>query len=292
MYRTILGIVLQAGQQLTGANFLFYYGTTIFSATGLSNSYVTQIILGSVNVGCTFLGLWVAAKCGRRKALMAGAAWSFMCFLIYALVGHFQINNADPSSTPTAGNILIVFSCLFIVAFATTWGPLVWAIVAELYPARYRAQCMALATASNWLWNFLTSLFTQLIVQDIHWLYGLVFSGCSFALFFVVYFFLIESKDRSLEGMLMGTMCRRKHLLTVLQKSTPCTFSTLIQSLAPNGMDPRSLATRTRVKLLLMVLWTMRRRSRMSSGFLPGLYKSREIEQQGIMSIAYFVIAL
>ena len=202
MYRTILGVVLQAGQQLTGANFLFYYGTTIFSATGLSNSYVTQIILGSVNVGCTFLGLWVAAKCGRRKALMAGAAWSFMCFLIYALVGHFLINDSDPSSSATAGNVLILFSCLFIVAFATTWGPLVWAIVAELYPARYRAQCMALATASNWLWNFLISLFTQLIVQDIHWLYGLVFSGCSFALFFVVYFFLIESKDRSLEGML------------------------------------------------------------------------------------------
>jgi len=199
LYRTILGVVLQAGQQLTGANFLFYYGTTVFSATGLSNSYVTQIILGSVNAGCTFLGLWVAAKCGRRLALMIGAAWQFMCFMVYALVGHFCLNDADPASTPAAGNVLIVFSCLFIVAFATTWGPLVWAIVAELYPARYRAKCMALATGSNWLWNFLISLFTQLIVQDIHWLYGLVFACCSFALFFIVYFFVIESKDRSLE---------------------------------------------------------------------------------------------
>lgn len=199
LYRTTLGVVLQAGQQLTGANFLFYYGTTVFSATGLSNSYVTQIILGTVNVVCTIAGLWVAAKCGRRKALMAGAAWSFVCFMIYALVGNFMLDNQDPQSTPTAGNILIVFSCLFIVAFATTWGPLVWAIVAELYPARYRAQCMALATASNWLWNFLISFFTTVIVQKIHWLYGLVFAGCSFALFFIVYFFLIESKDRSLE---------------------------------------------------------------------------------------------
>jgi len=32
-YRTILGVVLQALQQLTGANFFFYYGTTIFVAT-------------------------------------------------------------------------------------------------------------------------------------------------------------------------------------------------------------------------------------------------------------------
>lgn len=81
LYRTTLGIVLQAGQQLTGANFFFYYGTTIFKATGLSNSYVTQIILGSVNVACTFAGLYVVAKVGRRKALMAGAGWIFICFL-------------------------------------------------------------------------------------------------------------------------------------------------------------------------------------------------------------------
>jgi len=81
LHRTVLGIVLQAGQQLTGANFFFYYGTTIFRATGLSDSYVTQIILGSVNVFCTFGGLYVVAKVGRRKALMAGAAWIFVCFL-------------------------------------------------------------------------------------------------------------------------------------------------------------------------------------------------------------------
>lgn len=60
-------------------------------------------------------------------------------------------------NTPAAGSVLIVFSCLAIAAFATTWGPLVWAVVAELYPARYRAPCMALATASNWFWNFMIS---------------------------------------------------------------------------------------------------------------------------------------
>ena len=45
-YRTALGMVIQALQQLTGANYFFYYGTTIFTSIGLSNSYVTQIILG------------------------------------------------------------------------------------------------------------------------------------------------------------------------------------------------------------------------------------------------------
>ncbi|KAI0403322.1 general substrate transporter [Xylaria palmicola] len=198
-YRVVLGIVLQAGQQLTGANFFFYYGTTIFKATGLSDSYITQIILGSVNVFCTFGGLYVVHKVGRRKALMAGAAWIFVCFMIYAFVGSFALDSANPQNTPQAGSALIVFSALAIAAFATTWGPIVWAAVAEMYPTRYRAPCMALATASNWLWNFLISFFTRFITDKIHYWYGLVFGGCCLALVFIVFFFMIETKDRSLE---------------------------------------------------------------------------------------------
>ncbi|WPG99290.1 Hypothetical protein R9X50_00210300 [Acrodontium crateriforme] len=198
-YRTLLGITLQAGQQLTGANFFFYYGTTVFAATGLSDSYVTQIILGTVNVVCTFGGLVVVQKCGRRKALMVGAGWMMMCFLVYAFVGHFKLDRAHPENTPQAGSILVVFSCLFIVAFATTWGPLAWLVTAEMFPAKHRSPAMALSTASNWLFNFLMSFFTTFITNAINYFYGLVFAGCCAALVAVVFFFLIESKDRSLE---------------------------------------------------------------------------------------------
>ncbi|KAI1245372.1 hypothetical protein MGN70_012262 [Eutypa lata] len=199
LYRTLLGVVLQAGQQLTGANFFFYYGTTVFASTGLSDSYITQIILGSVNVACTFAGLYVVQKVGRRKALIAGALWIMVCFFIYTFVGIYSLDPVDPSRTPQAGSVLIVFSCLAIAAFATTWGPLVWAVVAELYPARYRAQCMALATASNWFWNFMISFFTRFITDAISYWYGLVFAGCCAALVVIVYFFMMETKDRSLE---------------------------------------------------------------------------------------------
>ncbi|KAK3683547.1 general substrate transporter [Podospora appendiculata] len=199
LYRTLLGMILQTGQQLTGANFFFYYGTTIFRATGLSDSYVTQIILGSVNVGCTFGGLYVVRAYSRRNALMVGAAWMMMCFLVYSFVGHFVLDPDNPQNTPQAGNVLIVFSCFFIVAFATTWGPLVWTVVAELYPAQYRAPAMAVATASNWFWNFMMSFFTRFITDSIGYLYGLVFAGCCGALIVIVFFFLIESKDRTLE---------------------------------------------------------------------------------------------
>ncbi|KAI0880167.1 general substrate transporter [Annulohypoxylon maeteangense] len=199
LYRTLLGITLQAGQQMTGANFFFFFATTTFRSTGLSNSFVTQIVLGTVNVATTIAGLWVVQNVGRRKALIAGAAWMMVCFLIYAFVGHFALDSENPMNTPQAGSTLIVFSCLAIAAFAATWGPLVWAMVAELYPSRYRAPCMALATASNWFWNFMISFFTRFITDAIDYFYGLVFAGCCAALIVIVYFFVIETKDRSLE---------------------------------------------------------------------------------------------
>ncbi|KEY68623.1 hypothetical protein S7711_00505 [Stachybotrys chartarum IBT 7711] len=199
LYRTLLGITLQAGQQLTGANFFFYFGTTAFSSTGISNSYTTQLILGSVNCACTFAGLYVVQKSGRRTALIVGGLWMMMCFLVYSFVGHFALDRENPMATPTAGSVLIAFSCLFIAAFATTWGPLVWAVVAELYPSQYRGPCMALATSANWFWNFMISFFTRFITDSIDYLYGLVFAGCCAVLVVIVFFFLIESKDRTLE---------------------------------------------------------------------------------------------
>ena len=52
-YRLLLGILLQMFQQLTGANYFFYYGTVIFKATGINNSFVTQMILNGINFGVT-----------------------------------------------------------------------------------------------------------------------------------------------------------------------------------------------------------------------------------------------
>ncbi|KAL2837516.1 hypothetical protein BJY01DRAFT_220887 [Aspergillus pseudoustus] len=198
-YRIILGIVLQALQQLTGANYFFYYGTVIFRGAGISNSFVTQMILGGVNFGTTFGGLYVVEHFGRRKSLITGGIWMFCCFIVFASIGHFSLNIDNPPATPGAGKAMVVFACLFITGFATTFGPMVWAIVAELYPTRYRAKSMALATASNWLWNFLIGFFTPFITSAIDFAYGYVFAGCLFVAVLVVYFFVLEGKGKTLE---------------------------------------------------------------------------------------------
>ncbi|RMZ81910.1 hypothetical protein DV738_g2036, partial [Chaetothyriales sp. CBS 135597] len=198
-YRIALGVSLQALQQLTGANYFFYYGTTIFNSVGINNSYVTQMILNGINFGTTFIGLYLVEHYGRRKSLIAGSIWMFICFIVFASVGHFSLDKEDPSRTQGAGTALIVFACFFILGFATTWGPMVWAIIAEMFPGRYRAKGMALSTASNWTWNFLIAFFTPFITKAIDFRYGYVFAGCNALAGFVIYFFVMEGQGRTLE---------------------------------------------------------------------------------------------
>ncbi|EMC97584.1 hypothetical protein BAUCODRAFT_33299 [Baudoinia panamericana UAMH 10762] len=196
-YRTLLGVTLQALQQLTGANFFFYYGTTVFANIGLSDSFVTSIILGSINFGMTFPGLWVVEHFGRRRALITGALWMFVCFMVFASVGHFLLN--EGRQVHTSGIVMIVFAALFIAGYAMTWGPIVWAVIGEIFPTRYRATCMGISSASNWIWNFLISFFTPFITSAIDYRYGYIFAGCTFAAAVIVYLFLCESQGRTLE---------------------------------------------------------------------------------------------
>ncbi|KIV89186.1 hypothetical protein, variant 1 [Exophiala mesophila] len=113
-YRIALGMGLQMLQQLTGANYFFYYGTTIFQATGINNSYVTQMILNGINFGSTFYGLYIVEHYGRRKSLIVGGLWMSAMFFIFANVGHFSLNRDDPPSTESSGTAMIVVASFFI----------------------------------------------------------------------------------------------------------------------------------------------------------------------------------
>lgn len=198
-YRILLGVALQMFQQLTGANYFFYYGTVIFKATGINNSFVTQMILNGINFGTTFYGLYIVEHYGRRRSLIVGSFWMFLMFMIFASIGHFSLDRNNPQSTESSGTAMIVMAAFFIFGFATTWGPMIWTICGELYPSRYRAKGMALSTASNWLWNFLLAFFTPFITGDIDFLYGYVFAGCNLLGLLLIYFFVIEGQGRTLE---------------------------------------------------------------------------------------------
>ncbi|KAM0747646.1 hypothetical protein T439DRAFT_93472 [Meredithblackwellia eburnea MCA 4105] len=196
LYRTLLLMALQSLQQLTGANYFFYYGATIFKSVGITDSFVTQIILGAVNFVCTFFGIYVMERFGRRVPLIIGGVWQSMWLFVFAAAGTAK----DPQNDKNIGTLMIVSACLFIAGYASTWAPAIWILVAESFPTNSRAKQGALATASNWTWNFLIGFFTPFITGAINYRYGFIFAACNLTGAIVVYLFLYESSKLSLEA--------------------------------------------------------------------------------------------
>lgn len=150
LLRAMTGIFIQAFQQLTGINFIFYYGTKFFkSALPGTNPFVFSVISNVVNVVTTVPGMYMMERLGRRKLLIWGAVWMCICELIVAVVG-----TAVPVKNLAGGKTAVAFVCIYIAGFASTWGPAAWVVCGEIFPLAIRAKALSLCTASNWLWNF------------------------------------------------------------------------------------------------------------------------------------------
>jgi SP family sugar:H+ symporter-like MFS transporter len=115
--RLATGCLLQALQQLTGVNFIFYYGTRFFTQKNIAAPFITTVITDVVNVCSTVPGLIGVELFGRRPLLFWGAVGMFVCQFIVASVGTYV-------DTDAGNKTLVAFVCIYIFFFASTWGPM------------------------------------------------------------------------------------------------------------------------------------------------------------------------
>lgn len=198
--RTMTGMWLQAWQQLTGINFIFYYGTIFFQSTNQADPFLFTVASNVVNVVATIPGMWGMERIGRRKLLIGGAAWMFVCELIVAVVG-----TAVSEDNHSAQKSLVAFVCIYVAGFASTWGPAAWVVCGEIFPLAIRAKALSLCTASNWLWNFGIGYATPYLVDE-----GPGNAGLATKVFFIwagtcacagifAFFCIVETSGLSLE---------------------------------------------------------------------------------------------
>ncbi|KAK0755353.1 hypothetical protein N5P37_012180 [Trichoderma harzianum] len=207
--RQFTGMALQALQQLTGINFIFYYGTRYFQNSGVSSGFTISMITSAINVASTIPGLLAIDRWGRRPLLLAGAIGMCVSQLIVAICGTVstgQRDNGDIFVKNLAGQqTAVAFVCIFIFFFASTWGPLAWVVTGEIFPLNTRAKSLSMTTATNWLLNWAIAYSTPYLVN-----YGEGFANLQSKIFFVwfgacflciahVWFFIYETKGLSLE---------------------------------------------------------------------------------------------
>ncbi|CAO1625646.1 unnamed protein product [Parajaminaea phylloscopi] len=198
--RVATGAALQALQQLTGINFIFYYGTTFFKSTGAHNPFAFAVLSNVVNVICTLPGMWLVERRGRRAIFIAGALWMFVAQLMTASIG-----TASTVADRAAQRTCVAFVCIFIAGFAATWGPAVWVYTGESFSLAVRGTAMSLSTASNWLFNWAIGYATPYLVDSGPGKAGLgprvffIWTVCCGLSAIFSYFFVYETSGLSLE---------------------------------------------------------------------------------------------
>jgi sugar porter (SP) family MFS transporter len=188
----ILGVVLAVFQQWCGINVIFNYAEEIFRAAGYDISTVLKNIAwtGSVNLIFTFVALGVVDRGGRRPLMLFGSA---ALAVIYLTLGFCYF--AGVKGLPMLLLVLAAIAC-----YAMSLAPVVWVVIAEIFPNRIRGAAMAVAVSALWIACFLLTftfpwLNAKLGSAGTFWLYA----GICAAGFVFIKFKLPETKNKTLE---------------------------------------------------------------------------------------------
>ncbi|KFZ18595.1 hypothetical protein V501_01124 [Pseudogymnoascus sp. VKM F-4519 (FW-2642)] len=209
--RALLSIGLMVCQQMTGTNAINYYAPLIFSGlgiTGVNNGLFATGIYGIVKmVTCAAFLLFAADSLGRRKSLLwTSIAQGLAMFIIGIYVRVYPPENSPDGkiNIPPFGYVALVCIFLFAGFFQWGWGPVCWIYVSEIPTARLRGLNVALAAATQWIFNFVVAKSVPLMLKNVgNKGYGtyFIFGSFSFAMMIFVWFFVPETKGLSLERM-------------------------------------------------------------------------------------------
>jgi sugar porter (SP) family MFS transporter len=158
--RALISIGLMICQQMTGTNAINYYAPQIFKALGLEGNEVKLFATGIYGIvkmaGCLAFLIFAADSLGRRRSLL----WTSIAqgLSMYYIGLYMRI---DPpvkgAPVPPAGYFALVCVFLFACFFQFGWGPVCWIYVSEIPAARLRSLNVAIAAATQWLFNFVVA---------------------------------------------------------------------------------------------------------------------------------------
>ncbi|KAH6887516.1 general substrate transporter [Thelonectria olida] len=205
--RTFLCITMMMWSNLTGTNAMTYYSPAIFKSVGMSSSSAGLFATGIYGivkmVSCAIFIFFVTDSLGRRKSLLWTAiVQGFALFYVGFFIRYSPPKEGSPLGA--TGYIAIVAIYIFAAAYQFGWGPVVWTYTSEIPAARMRALQMGMATASQWLFNFVVAKSTPSMIATLgsHG-FGTYFVYGSFCFTMVVFawLFVPETKGLALEDM-------------------------------------------------------------------------------------------
>ncbi|ONK65960.1 uncharacterized protein A4U43_C06F2750 [Asparagus officinalis] len=201
----IMSIMIPSFQQLTGINVIMFYAPVLFKTIGFGDdaSLISSVVSGVVNVFATFVSIGTVDRFGRRVLLLEGGLQMIASQLLVGIMvmKKFGTTGIADDLTKNYAMGLVVLICVFVSAFAWSWGPLGWLIPSEIFPLEIRSAGQSINVSVNMLFTFfIAQAFLPMLC---HFKFGLFFFFGSWVAVMTVfvYFFVPETKNVPIEEM-------------------------------------------------------------------------------------------
>ena len=187
-----IGIALAVLQQWSGINVIFNYAEEIYrnAGYGVNDILFNIVITGAINLVCTLIAMATVDRFGRRPLLLLGCAGIGISHLLLGLAYRAGLK----------GLPVLLLTLATIGCYAMSLAPVVWVLIAEIFPNRIRGAAVSVAVSALWIACFiLTFTFPPLNrilgPSGTFWLYAAIcFAGLVF-----VWLRVPETKGKTLE---------------------------------------------------------------------------------------------
>ena len=186
--------------QYSGNALVSYYFPVIVQQAGIDDPHM-QLLLNALNPVISWfmaiLGAMLLDRVGRRPFLLTGVLGMSICLAIVTGCTKLSVEYANRVASHTG----IFFIYLFSAIFALCIVPLIPFYIAETLSTEIRAKGTAVGQLVGSAASILGQYTTATAIEAIGYHYYLIFIFWDLVEFVIIYFFFVETKERTLEEM-------------------------------------------------------------------------------------------
>lgn len=188
----IIGMMLAIFQQITGINVVMYYAPSIFESAGFGkdSALLQTAVMGMVNLTFAVVSMFFVDKVGRKPLMLIGSVGMSIAMTLLAvtfITGHAK------------GYFVLICIMGYLAAFGFSLGPVVWVLIAEIFPNRLRSIAVAIAAFTLWAADFIVSLTFPYLLKHLQGYSFVIYGSMCVVCFLFCLKYLEETKGKTLE---------------------------------------------------------------------------------------------
>ncbi|KAI5861966.1 MFS transporter [Durotheca rogersii] len=194
--RTLLSIAIICFHCANGSSWLNIYTTYFLTVAGVTEAFAYSVMVTCMGLIGVLTSLFIVRFIGRRPIVLIGVAACGLCQLAFAVAW------TTAAGTTPAAKAIVAFISVFTF-FYVAYAPYAWLMGGEYPNNHLRSHTVGLGTALNFLGNWLGVFTAPYFINpaSLGWSakYGYIWFGANAILFVFTWYFIPETRDRTLE---------------------------------------------------------------------------------------------